>query len=424
MARNGHGRARAAIRVAFVIGSAEVGGAEHLMLSLMRRLSTDEFECSIICPSSGPLVARYAEVAVRVGTVGQRSFLNPVAILRIAALLRRWRIEVVHTCLYGSDAGGILAARLAGVPRVISHIVGHNFYVTEEQGWRLARKRLWSWMYRGVYALSDQLIAVSEAVKRDLVCRGGIKVPAAKIVIIRHALSGEETLAVSAKQVEEVKRRYGIPEGSVVIATIASLIPLKGHRYLIEALPGLVRSVPSLRCLLVGDGPHRPAVEQLVRRLRLTDHVVLTGVLDDARRNAILQLSRVVVLPSLSEGLPVSLLEAMAFGKPVVATAAGGIGEVVDDGVTGLLVPPRDPHALASALRQVLSDDALAERMGRAGRRRIEEVFPMNALGGRMRELYRALVPSATPLLIRQHGYSFGIPLSSATARICSSATG
>ena len=120
---------------------------------------------------------------------------------------------------------------------------------------------------------------------------------------------------------------------------------------------------------------------------------MLTGVLDDARRNAILQLSRVVVLPSLSEGLPVSLLEAMAFGKPVVATAAGGISEVVDDGVTGLLVPPRDPHALASALRQVLSDDALAERMGRAGRRRMEEVFPMNALGGRMRELYRALVP-------------------------------
>lgn len=378
------------LRVAFIMGSAEVGGAEQMLLVVLRSLPSDAFECSVICPS-GPMVARYAQAAARVETVGRRSFLNPWTIWRIAVLLRRWRIEVAHTCLYLSDVGGILAARLAGVPRVVAHLVGHNFYVTEEGGWRRARKRVWSWTYRWIYALSDHLIAVCEAVKADAVGRRGIRVPARKIVVIPNALLLDELVA-SPEHLAEAKRLCAITEASVVMTTVANLIPLKGHRYLMEAMPEIVRTCPQVRYVIVGDGPHRPALEQLVRRLSLDGHVVFTGVVDEARRNAILQLSRVVVLPSLSEGLPVSLLEAMAFGKPVVATDAGGIREVVEDHRTGLLVPPRRPEALAAALLPVLSDAQLAQRMGQAGRHRFAETFSSSAFSARMREFYRGLM--------------------------------
>ncbi|OGX47564.1 MAG: hypothetical protein A3G88_04490 [Omnitrophica WOR_2 bacterium RIFCSPLOWO2_12_FULL_63_16] len=374
------------IRVACIIGSAEVGGAEHLMLSVMRHLPADEFEWSVICPS-GPLVARYAQVAARVGAVGRRSLLNPLVIMRMAVLLRRWRIEVVHTCLYDSDAGGILAGRLSGARRIISHIVGHNFYVTEERGWHRARKRLWSWLYRGVYLLADQLIAVSEAVREDLVSRSGITVSPRKVVVIRHSIAPESAV-VSAGHVERVRRLCGVTDSSVVIVAVASLIPLKGHRYLIEALPAITGSIPSLRCLIVGDGPSRPAIEQQVSRLGLARHVVFTGVLDEEEKKAAIRLSRVVVLPSLSEGLPVALLEAMALGKPIVATDVGGIRELIDDQVSGVLVRPRNSDALASAIRSVASDPAWAEQLGRAGRRRFEETFSFSEMIDRLRALY------------------------------------
>lgn len=384
------------LRIAFIIGSAEVGGAEHLVLTVLRSLPSNEFDCSVICPS-GPLVARYSQVASRVATLGTvtgRNFLNPGVIVRMASLLRRWDVDVVDTSLYLSDVGGILAARLARVPRVVSHIHGHNFDVTEERGWPRVRHQCWSRIYRAIYALSDQLIAVSNAVKQDLIERRGIRVPAAKIAVVHHTLPPEETPAVpTTGSVEEVRALYGLDADAVVVSTIANLFPLKGHRYLLEALPIVVRSIPTLRCLIVGDGPSRTTLEALVDHLGLRDHVVFTGVLSDARRNAILECSRVIVLPSLSEGLGLVLLEAMAAVKPVVATDTGGVRELVIDRVSGVLVPPRDPGALAAAIVEVASDQPWAEQLGRAGRRRFDERFSRDEMTKRLRIVYAGGTP-------------------------------
>ncbi len=384
--------ARRKLRIAFIIGSAEVGGAEHLVLTLIRSLPADEFDCSVICPS-GPLVARYAQVASRVGTMGARRFLNPGVIREMVSLLRRWEIDVVHPSLYLSDVGGIVAARLAGVPRVVSHIVGHNFDVTEERGWRRVRQQCWSRIYRGIYVLSDQLIAVSAAVKQDLIERRGIRVPAAKIAVVRHSLPPEETPAAPIESVAEVRALYGLAADSVVISTIANLFPLKGHRYLLEALTIVVRSIPTLRCLIVGDGPSRATLEGLADQLELRDHVVFTGMLTDDRRNAIVACSDVIVLPSLSEGLPVVLLEAMATMKPVVATDTGGVRELVIDRVSGVLVPPRDSAALAAAIIEVVSNPPWAEQLGREGRRRFDEAFSRDEMTKRLRIVYAGGTP-------------------------------
>ena len=192
-----------------------------------------------------------------------------------------------------------------------------------------------------------------------------------------------------------MRRRLAIPPESVVVSTIASLVPIKGHGDLLCAMARVVKAVPDVRCVLVGDGPLRGELEQLAWRHGLSKTIVFAGVLDEDLKNALIQMSDVVVLPSLSEGLPVALLEATAAGRPVVATDAGGNREIVEPGVTGLLVQPGDPAALATAILTVVSDKALAEQMGRAGRRRSEAAFSFGETVAQVGSLYKRLLAGA-----------------------------
>jgi glycosyltransferase involved in cell wall biosynthesis len=379
------------IRVLFVIDSAAIGGAEHVILWLMQGLARDRVSCSLVCPPDGPMVTRYARVATRIATVGGRSVMSAPAIMKIAMLIKRWQIDVVHTCLYTSDVAGILAARIAGGRRVVCHIVGRNFYVTQERGLPRLCKQGLSRLHRLVYRLSDRLIAVSEAVKADLVQRPGVRVSPEKIRVIRHSL-GHDGLAVSAGSFERVKRRLSLREHALVLSTIANLIPIKGHRYLLEAMAQVARSVPEAVCVLVGDGPQRQSLERMAHALGVDGCVVFAGTLEEELKRAVIRMSRAVVLPSLSEGLPVSLLEAMALGKPVVACDVGGVREAVVDQVTGLLVQPADSEALANAIHRLVSDHALADRMGQAGRCHFEETFSMHGMVSQVEALYAELL--------------------------------
>lgn len=363
------------LRVAFVIASSDIGGGEQVILSLLRDLPDHLFERYVICPASGPMVEQYARWATRIFTVRGRSFLSPRVILRIARILRDLHVDLVQTSLYTSDVAGIVGARLAGARRVVSYIVGRNFFVTEEQGLRAARMRLCALVYRGIYRGADRLIAVCESVRKDLIERPGLRVAPAKVCAIRYGLSPID-MEASSRCLDEMRMRCGLSAQDAVLVTVANLIPLKGHQYLLEAMGRIARVVPRLRWVLIGDGSHRQALEALTDRLKVRDHVVFAGLLDEVRKHALLRLCRAVALPSLNEGLPVSLLEAMAFGKPVVATDVGGIREILEPGVTGLLVPPRDPEALAQAIIDVLTDDALGDRLGRSGQRRLAEAFP------------------------------------------------
>jgi len=381
---------KASVKVLFVIGSSELGGAESLILWLMQALPRDRFECHLVCPAGGPMVEQYAHAAARVVCLPYRSFLDPRAILKIAVLIRRSQIEIVHTCLYTSDVAGILAARLAGKAKVVSHLVGHNFYITEEGGMRRIRKRIFSRLYRGIYRGAHRVIAVCDAVKADLVNRAGLRVAAHKIIVLRHALP-RRPVTVSAEHVDRVKALSAFNGQAVSVATIATLVPIKGHRYLLEAIARLAPSVPSLRCVLVGEGPERGRLEAMARALGLGTHVIFMGALEEELKNAVIHASRAIVVPSLSEGLPVAVLEAMAAGKPVVACDAGGVREIITDGVTGCLVPSRDPDALARAILMVISNEALADRLGRAGRRHLDERFIFHDMIAKLEHLYTTL---------------------------------
>lgn len=374
------------LRVLFVIDSAAIGGAEAVVHMLLRAWAARGAACYVACPREGPMVARYERCAAGIATFPRRLW-HPLVILQLARWIRRWQIDVVHTSLYSSDVAGILATRLSRRARVVAHLVGHDFLVTEERGVRRLRKQCLSWCYRVIYRWADEVVAVSQAVKDDLALRPGIRVPPVKITVIPHSV-WEPDLEISSEQLAHAKQQLAIQEDAVVCVTIGTLIPIKGHRYLLEGMPRLVRLLPALRCVVIGDGPQRKVLEQAAARLGLNGHVIFAGGVDGPLRNAALHLSRVVVLPSLSEGLSVAILEAMALAKPIVTTDVGGNREAVVDGVNGLLVPPRDPEALAVAMRRLVSDEALAARLGEAGRRRFREHFSLDQMLQQLETVY------------------------------------
>jgi glycosyltransferase involved in cell wall biosynthesis len=178
--------------------------------------------------------------------------------------------------------------------------------------------------------------------------------------------------------------------GEVVIGTIARLVWYKGLEDLLKAAALIVRRYPSARFLVVGDGPLRQALEEKARALRLNGTVRFLGAVPNA--SSLLPHFDIFVLSSLWEGMSNSLLEAMAAGKPVVATDVGGSPEVVIDGKTGFLVPPKDPEALASAILHLLADRELARNLGEAGRIRVESEFTLEIMVARLEELYDSLL--------------------------------
>jgi glycosyltransferase involved in cell wall biosynthesis len=171
----------------------------------------------------------------------------------------------------------------------------------------------------------------------------------------------------------ELRTLLGIPPGARVVALVARLHPQKGHAYLIQAAPAILAACPDVVFLFVGEGEYRAAIEQQIQALDLCDHFRLVGLRSDVPR--LLALSDVLVLPSVYEGMPNVILEAMAAGLPVVASDVDGVGEVLIDGVTGLLIPKADPVALGRAILVLLNDSSLSREMGRRGHERVRTQF-------------------------------------------------
>jgi len=313
--------------VLFVIDSSEVGGAENIILSLMQGIKSDQLIPYIACPDWGPMVERYSKCAAEVIEL-PKNFLNLWTIWKLSRFMKDRKIDLVHTCLYTSDVAGVLAVRIAGVPKVVCHIVGMNFHVINERGIRYMRKQFFSLIYRFIYALADNVIACSEATKEDLIYRKGIRVSQQKITMIHTAVMERDTSKSSPSE-KKLRKQFAIREDSILIAVVANLVPNKGHSAFLKAVVEIVKTVPNLQCVLIGDGSEREKLEQLTHELNLQSHILFTGTLREPTQDALVRMSRMVVLPSLSEGLPLVLLEAMALSKPIVATNVGGTRELI-----------------------------------------------------------------------------------------------
>lgn len=333
------------------------GGAQQVVY-LLRGLAARGVNNQLVCPLNSA-IAEAATPFAAVYSLPMGGDLDLRLVLRLRRLILRCRPDIVHLhSRAGADLWGGLAARLAGVPAVCSRRVDNP-----EPRWLVALK----------YRLHDRVIAISEGIGQVLLAGG---LPPAKLRVVRSAIDcGRFEHPCKRAHVCAVLR---VPVQSRLVGVVAQMIPRKGHRFLIEGLPRLIQDFPDLCVVFFGKGPAETALRAQASAAGLNGHLVFAGFRDDLPE--FLPCLESVVHPALMEGLGVSLLQAACAGVPIVASAVGGIPEAVRDGINGILVPPGDPPALTTAIQRLLSDRALAVRLGREGRRLVREEFSVDAM--------------------------------------------
>jgi glycosyltransferase involved in cell wall biosynthesis len=357
----------ARIRVLHVVRRLDLGGLEMVVLNLVRGMDRERFECRVLCLGErGAIAFRFDEIGVSVETLGARGRTD--AVLRLTRRLWRDRIDVLHTHNPAPHLVGAVARTLARVPVLVHTKHGRNYPGHPRAV--LANR----WASRN----TDAVVAVSEDAAE--VARRVERVTPAKVRVIHNGIDLDGLPAP--------ERRSGDGYGRAV--SVARLHAVKDQATLFRAARRIADARPQFRLALVGDGPERPALERLRHELALEENVCLHGHRDDVQ--ASLRESDIFMLSSASEGLSLTLLEAMAAGLPVIATDVGGNREVVTHGETGLLVAPGSPEALAAATLSLLDDPARALAMGRAGRQRVERVFDLRLMVRRYEDLYRELI--------------------------------
>jgi glycosyltransferase involved in cell wall biosynthesis len=370
--------------LAELAGSAAYGGGERYLELLFDHLDRARYRALLICPEPGPFVGRMKERGVETHLVRLAPLFNPIALWRLTRLLARERVTILQTHGARANFYGRIAGRLAGVPVIISTV--HNS-LKDYEVCLLTR-----WFYTAALRLTvplvHRIICVSDSNRRDLID----ECPAAT-ARIQTVYNGVDPSAFpSQPDRQKVRQELGVTQGPVSV-TIARLTEAKGHRYLLQALPRLLETWPQLCCVFVGDGELHDALHRMAIDLGVERACRFVGVREDIAD--ILAAADVVVLPSLSEGFPFVLLEALAMGCPVVASRVNGIPELIEDHKTGLLVPPRDPQALVAAIREVLNDPIAASKMGTEGRAVVHERFTVDRMVANTTAIFDAAVQDA-----------------------------
>lgn len=367
------------LRIAFGIDNMNVGGTELNAVRLAERLDRDRFELRVVClQTDGPLVARYEAAGVPVDRFRISSLYAPATVrqgMRLAAHLRRHRIDIFHAHDIYSNIFGGPWARLAGAKVIASRRWWEGFPGLH---WRVAT--------RASYHLAHVTVANSPGVAELVHRREGL--PFSRIAVVPNFLDEAAFAPPAAPLHAALRRELGLGDGPVV-GIVANLLPIKDHATLLRAAARIHPAFPGLRVVLVGDGECRGPLERLAAELGIRDAVVFAG----RRPNepSLHHLFDVSVLCSASEGLPNTVLEAMAAGRPVVATRVGAVPDAVLHGQTGLLVPPGDADALAGALAELLADPDRARRMGAAALTRARNEYSEQRALAALERLYDRL---------------------------------
>jgi glycosyltransferase involved in cell wall biosynthesis len=357
----------------YVIWSLQAGGAERVVADLARKLDRRRFRPLVCCLNfKGQLAAPLEAEGIPVFALDKRPRLDLRVLVRLVRLMRREKVDVVHTHLWTSSFWGRLAAVLARVPvRVVTE---HNL-----DTWRRAPH----WIAdRCLARATHHFIFVSAAVADFY--RSRLSLSPSRCRIVLNAV--ERPPLDLLPDAGSARTRLGLEEAGPVVGAVGRLEERKGHAFLLEALRLVRDAEPNVRGLIVGEGRERERLVARRDRLGLGEGVRLVGYWPDLAEA--LAAIDVFVLPSLMEGHPLAVLEAMAAARPIVATDVGGTAEAVEHDVNGLLVPPGDPNALAAAILSLLRDPERAARLGRAARRTLEERFSLEASVQANEEVY------------------------------------
>jgi len=347
-----------------IITQRRFSGAERVCLSLCADLQQRGHRVLLLCKPDGGLPDEARKLGLSVQTPPLSGKLNLAAPFTIARIARQFGADVIHTHLSTASLWGGLAGRLTGIP-TLGHVHALN-----------------TWFY---YRFSTLAATCSGGVKQHVVAQGA---DAAKVRVVYNGIPANRLDSVLS--FDEARQMLGLVPGQTVVACVAHLSPKKGQTFLLQAVALLRDRFPDLVCLLAGEGELAEQLQQQAAELGIGEQVRLLGFRRDVM--SVMQAADVVVLPSIAkEGLGLVLVEAALLEKPTIGSNAPGIDEAVQDGVTGLLVPPGDAAALADQLALLLSDAGLRNRMGAAGRERALQMFTQESMVNQFEAIYREL---------------------------------
>jgi glycosyltransferase involved in cell wall biosynthesis len=348
------------IRVVEVLATGSNGGAQEHLHSLVTRLDESRYDVTVVALSGGSAVRKLQKANVPVLIIDDPD--DTIAVGALAAHLAEVRADIVHAHMYRAETvatRAVIALGEAGQrrPYLVATIHSSRIRSVADQE-----------HLRELTPHMDRLIAVSKAIQHKLVDEQRCDAPVSLIYngVDLERYDNQEPCCTLPEE-------YGMEPGSQIVGVVARLEPEKGHPALLEAWPLVLREVPDVYLLIVGEGSRRDALEAQARELRIAHRVVFTGRRDDVP--AVTAALDVAVLPSYREAQGMVILEAMALSRPVVASNVGGIPEMIEDGVTGLLVPPHDAAALAAAIVRLLKNHPLADTLGRAGHDMVHDRF-------------------------------------------------
>jgi glycosyltransferase involved in cell wall biosynthesis len=361
------------IRVVEVMATGTNGGAQEHVYNLVSRMDRGHYDVSVVSLSGGSAARRLARLGVDVTVIDEPD--DAIATGILAAHLADLRADVVHTHMYRAEVVGTKAAialREAGHRRPWVMATVHSSRVRSDED-QEALRRLTPEM--------DHLVVVSNAIEAKVLAEGRAGVPRSLIYngVDLERYDHQEPCCT-------LREEFGMDPDSPIVGVVGRLELEKGHPTLLEAWPMVLAQVPKAYLVIVGEGSRLDALHQIVREQGIERHVVFTGRREDIP--AVTAALDVAVLPSYREAQGLAILEAMALSRPVVASNVGGIPEMIEDGVTGLLVPPHDPPALAAAIVRMLRDHQLADMLARAGHDLVHDRFCVQLMVNAIQALY------------------------------------
>lgn len=362
------------VNILQLVNGFAIGGGELKLLELIKYLNKDKYNIIIgSVGQGGPLQKEFEKVAPVYVFFKKHKF-DFTQVFKVAKLMRKHNIHIVQTTLFYADVIGAYAAVLANVPIVLSwEAVTQPYRNRHLIAYKLANRKM------------DRVIAVSHAIRKQLIEERNVKPE--KVMTIQY---GVDLKRFSSKNRKLKKYDIGCAQNSLIIGTVARFTRQKGHTYLINAAPQIVEKFPHVRFVFIGDGPLRFDLENQIKKLKIEKYFKFLGFRQDVED--LLQLFDIFLLPSLYEGLPNVVLEAMASAKPVIATAVDGTVEAVETGITGFLIPSEKPEAISKTINFLLKDPQKIRAMGEKGRKRAKLYFSMEKQIKQFEEMYDSLI--------------------------------
>ena len=371
----------------YVFDNMEFGGGERVFAQIINRLSSEQYNIMVACLPTGTFIEKIKGSEAQIKSFDMRNRFNFRVILQLSSLIKRERVDIVHSQGARADFFARIAAKLASAPNVVSTVP----MPVEGFDVHPIRKLIYIIFSRFSERFVDRFMVVSDALEKIMIEKHGLEPQ--KVVKIYNGIETDE-YCISDEEIayrrSSFRKKSDLGENVPVIGVIGRLVWQKGFKYFIEAIPDVLKEFKDARFLLVGEGELEDELKMKSKKLKLEDKIIFTGFMDDIRD--VLASIDIFVIPSLQEGLPVVLLEAMAMKKPIVAANIEGIMEILENSVSGLLVPPRDIKALAEAVINLLKHQDKANQMGLAARRVVEERFGVDTMVQQVKKVYEELL--------------------------------